>query len=77
MGITTKTTKECTCDICQKSCQELDGNITIRVNNGDGRDVGPSTINGKIVFEQPYGVSNGLVCKACKKEFLTRYAASL
>ena len=77
MGIKTKTTEECTCDVCQKPCGKNDGIIQIQVNGGDGRDVGPASIDGKIVFNQPYGCSNGIVCKACKREWLARYVSRL
>lgn len=73
MGINTKTIVSCTCDICNKPCNKNDGNISIQVNGGDGRDVGPATIDGMLVFNQPYGCSKGIVCKACKKIFLAEY----
>jgi hypothetical protein len=77
MGIKTIKTKECTCDICGDACGENDGVISIRVNGGDGRDVGPATINGKLTFTQPYGVSDGIICNTCKKKFLAKYIVSI
>ena len=77
MGIKTKTIEECTCDICQKPCGKNEGEIVIHVNGGDGRDIGPATITGKIVFNQPYGCSGGIVCNQCKKEWLALYVAKL
>lgn len=77
MGIKTRTVKECTCDVCGSACNEGDGEITIQVNSGDGRDVGPATINGTLTFNQPYGVNQGIVCVACKQKWLTHYAARL
>lgn len=76
MGITTKEIDIATCDICKAECGEADGNITIKVNDGDGRDVGPATINGKLVFNQPYGCQDGIVCRRCKLRFLFRYLES-
>lgn len=73
MGIETKNIEIVTCDICQNTCGKDEGKITIQVNSGDGRDVGPATINGEITFTQPYGVSNGLVCRECKSRWLTEY----
>ena len=77
MGIKTKTIEVVTCDICYKQCSKDEGEIVIQVNGGDGRDVGPATITGELAFHQPYGCSKGIVCKQCKKEWLTRYVASL
>ena len=71
------TTEECTCDICKMPCGKDDGKILIQVNAGDGRDVGPATINGLLQFNQPYGVSRGIVCRSCKKAWLTRYVSTL
>ena len=73
MGIEIKTTEVITCDICKSSCGKDDGKITIKVNNGDGRDVGPATIDGQLTFTQPYGVSRGIVCRECKINWLTKY----
>lgn len=73
MGITTKTVRECTCDVCGKACGEHEGKISIQVNNGDGRDVGPATINGTLTFNQPYGCATGIVCEACKLKWLNVY----
>lgn len=72
MGIVTKTIKECTCDVCKSPCGENDGNIAIRVNNGD-RDVGPAYIYAHMRFDQPYGCQVGIVCFECKKKYLKQY----
>lgn len=77
MGIKHRTVTEVTCDICGKECGESDGVIRARVNNGDGRDVGPAYITGELRFSQPYGVSNGLVCPACMLKYLEIYVADL
>lgn len=69
--------KKFTCDICGNECGERDGHISIRVNSGDGRDVGPASIEGKLTFYQPYGAVDGLVCRECKKKWLTRYVETL
>ena len=77
MGITTKTITECTCDICGNACGQNDGEISIRVNGGDGRDVGPATIYATLIFNQPYGCSKGIVCRACKIKWLHAYLREL
>ena len=73
MGIIKKTVIECVCDICQNPCSENDREIEIRVNNGDGRDVGPARIYGVLKFYQPYGCSDGIICFKCKIKFLKQY----
>jgi len=73
MGVTTRTVTVCTCDVCQRECQPDEGRITIEVNGGDGRDVGPATISGMLTFHQPYGCDKGVVCRACKIKWLRRY----
>lgn len=77
MGIRTISQVVITCDICESECGEKDGQINIQVNGGDGRDVGPATVEGNISFFQPYGVSDGIICVACKKKWLTKYVESL
>jgi hypothetical protein len=77
MGVITRTIKDATCDICMAECGEYDGDIEVRVNNGDGKDVGPAYITGTLRFYQPYGVSSGILCRACKLKFLTRYLNEL
>lgn len=77
MGVQTKTVKTVTCDMCNRACHETDDDIVIRVNGGDGRDVGPATIDGSIHFNQPYGVQGGLICIACKAKWLNRYVKTL
>lgn len=73
MGVTTKTVTVCTCDVCGKECQPQEGYVSIEVNGGDGRDVGPATISGMLTFNQPYGCDRGVVCRSCKLEWLRRY----
>lgn len=72
MGIKTETVTIVTCDICGNQCGRGDGEISIQVNGGD-RDVGPATIHGELRFTQPYGVSNGILCMACKRKWLQHY----
>lgn len=72
MGVTEHKIYKCTCDICKIDCKKDDGVIKIIVNNGD-RDVGPATIDGIIKFNQPYGVSNGIICNQCKMKWLLKY----
>jgi hypothetical protein len=73
MGISTTQITVYTCDLCGSECIKEDGEISIPVNNGDGRDVGPATIDAKLVFNQPYGCHNGVVCGACKFKWLWHY----
>ena len=72
MGIRTETVTIVTCNICGNQCGKSDGEIRIQVNSGD-RDVGPATIDGELRFTQPYGVSNGIICRACKIIWLKKY----
>jgi len=76
MGVEKKTITIVTCDICQRKCGENDREILIQVSAGD-RDVGPAIITGDLRFTQPYGVSNGIVCKSCKLNWLDYYVAQL
>lgn len=73
MGITTKTLQYCYCDLCNKRCGPADTRIVIEVYPGDGRDVGPGYLHGELKLDIPYGVSNGIVCKDCKIEWLRAY----
>ena len=73
MGIQINTITVVTCDICGNHCNESDGEVYIKVNNGDGRDVGPAYITGELRFTQPYGVSNGIICTDCKMAWLRKY----
>ena len=75
MGIKTVTTEICTCDMCGNTCNKDEGNIKIKVNHGD-RDVGPAHVVGRIVFNQPYGCDNGIICTQCKIKWLTSYLRS-
>lgn len=76
MGIQKKTITIVTCDMCQQKCNDHDGEIRIKVNGGD-RDVGPATIDGEIRFNEPYGVSGGIICKSCKLNWLEYYVNQL
>lgn len=73
MGIKTHTVTVATCDMCHAECGGTDGEIRIQVNNGDGRDVGPAFVSGELRFDQPYGVSGGILCQACKFKWLRKY----
>lgn len=73
MGVKTETVRTVTCDICHKECGERDGDISIQVNSGDGRDVGPAMIFGRLQFDQPYGCQNGIICTECKIKYLSLY----
>lgn len=77
MGVKKRTIKEVSCDVCKAQCGENDGDIEVRVNSGDGQDVGPAYITGTLRFYQPYGVSGGILCRACKLEYLSRYLDEL
>lgn len=77
MGVKKTTITEITCDICGKECGESDGSIRVMVNNGDGRDVGPAYVTGELRFSQPYGVTNGIICRDCKLEYLADYLSQL
>ena len=72
MGIVTKTITECTCDLCGSVCQPKDGEIRVNVSEGY-RDVGPSQVYGVLVFNQPYGCVNGIICESCKIKWLRIY----
>ncbi len=72
MGIVTKTITECTCDLCGSVCKPKEGEIRVNVSGGD-RDVGPSQVYGVLVFNQPYGCVNGIICKSCKIKWLRIY----
>lgn len=73
MGVIKKEIVECFCDVCQKPCSQDDSKVSVRVNTGDGRDVGPATINGRLSFYQPYGCADGIVCRECKIRWLKTY----
>lgn len=76
MATTIKTVLTHTCDICQSICELNDSVISIKVSSGD-RDVGPSTITGKLSFYQPYATAQGIICKACKIKWLSIYLKEL
>lgn len=73
MGISTKTITKITCDLCGAECGALDGVIEIKVNSGDGRDVGPATLTAAFSLDQPYGVQGGIICEECKFKWLRAY----
>lgn len=77
MGVKVREVKEVTCDVCGAACGENDGNIEIRINSGDGRDVGPSLIKARLELESPYKCMKGIVCIACKIKWLTVYLERL
>src|SRR6188474_28615 len=65
MGIKERVGVEVTCDLCGAECKESDGKISVEVRPGDGRDVGPSVVIGRLRLESPYVCTNGLLCKRC------------
>jgi len=77
MGIKRTVVISASCDVCGNECQPDDSDVQIRVNNGDGRDVGPAYIHGRLEFDQPYGVSGGIVCKTCQIKWLKQYIKTL
>ena len=76
MGVIKKTVEVCTCDLCGSLCGRHDGVLQIEVYPGDGRDVGPGHIDAELRVNIPYKASNGIVCKKCKIEWLSRYVAA-
>jgi hypothetical protein len=76
MGITTKTVTACTCDLCGVDCKGEDSIVNIQVHPGDGRDVGPGHMTGVMRVNLPYRVSDGIVCVACKLDWLRKYVDS-
>ena len=77
MGIKRTVVISASCDVCGNECQPDDSDVQIRVNNGDGRDVGPAYIHGRLEFDQPYGVYGGIVCKTCQIKWLKQYIKTL
>jgi hypothetical protein len=77
MPVLIKTITTVTCDICIRECGINDNVIKINVNGGDGRDVGPATIYGELKFNQPYGVSGGIICNQCKMNWLDYYVKNM
>lgn len=73
MGIETKTVTIVTCDLCGSSRGKGDNFIDFAINGGDGRDVGPTRIQGRITLYQPYACSAGRLCRACTHHWLRRY----
>jgi hypothetical protein len=73
MGVSVKQVVTCTCDVCGSDCKDSEGEISIEVNGGDGRDVGPARLRARLVFDQPYGCVSGIVCKSCKFQWLAAY----
>lgn len=63
----------CCCDLCGHECSASDGQIDITVRPGDGRDAGPSSIVGRLRYDQPYAAKHDIVCNACKFEWLKIY----
>lgn len=69
----TETVTTCTCDLCGSPCRKMDGEIEIQVHGGDGRDVGPGFIRGRIAAFLPYAANDGEVCKVCLLKWLGVY----
>lgn len=65
------------CDVCVEECQAKENDVIFNISSGDGRDVGHSTIEFKVVVNYPYGRQNGLVCKKCQKDLLAKYIESI
>jgi len=71
MGVKKTEIVEYTCDKCGGHMDRADeGKIYIETDGG-GRDIGPSTISGRLYFNQDYGVSDGIICKRCMVKYLT------
>lgn len=77
MSVTVTTTKTYTCDLCDGPSVPSDQQLAIQVSSGDGRDVGPGFLQGKITVEKPYSTSNGFACKKCRIALFRRYADEL
>ena len=73
MAKKTQTVTTCTCDLCGNECDEADGIVEIQVDGGDGRDVGPGFIRGRIAAFLPYRADRGEVCKLCLLKWLGVY----
>lgn len=73
MAKKTQTVTTCTCDLCGNECDETDGIVEIQVDGGDGRDVGPGFIRGRITAFLPYRSERGEVCKPCLLKWLGVY----
>jgi hypothetical protein len=76
MGIETKTVRIITCDYCGNQCGEDDSRIDFAINGGDGRDVGPTRIQGQITLFQPYRCATGILCNSCLLRFLRMFLDS-
>lgn len=59
------------CDLCGNDCADTDNTIEIQVNEGDGRDVGPAFLRGRITAYIPYGADRGDVCRPCLLKWLS------
>ena len=73
MGIETKTVRVITCDHCRNQCGENDNRIDFAINGGDGRDLGPTRIQGRITLYQPYGTTDGILCNSCLRKLLRMF----
>ena len=76
MGIKTSTCITCTCDICQAECSQDDRRIIVDVRPAE-RDIGPSQIRGSLLYDEPYGPSDGYICRKCKIRSLKKYIAEM
>jgi len=74
---TTVTTDVYVCDLCKAECGENDGEVSICVHPGDGRDVWPSYIRAKFFVYWSYGKSgqNTHICTSCRMKWLREYVA--
>ena len=73
MAKKTQTITTYTCDLCGSECDEIDGIVEIQVDSGDGRDIGPGYIRGRIAAYLPYRADRGEVCKPCLLKWLDVY----
>ena len=77
MGVETITTYKYTCDLCKSECDAPDeGEINIVTQIGQ-RDCGPSTLSGRLYYNEDYGVQDGIICTKCKIQYLEQYVADL
>ena len=77
MGVQTTTIQIITCDLCRGAMQSIEeSNIEFIVGCNDA-DLGPNIITGTLRYDAPYAANNGIICKTCKKKWLTKYIESL
>lgn len=77
MGRVQKTVTTYTCDICQDHCEEYDGDITIKVSEGYGTDMGPNVLRAKLRYTASSPLVDSAICYTCKKKYLLEYMKGL